>query len=63
MRHATVVGCAWRSCIRFWNEMVYAVGVVLCAGSMTVVVVVVVVVVAEGLESVPGEMCKTWFSG
>jgi hypothetical protein len=43
--------------------MVYAVGVVLCAGSMTVVVVVVVVVVAEGLESVPGEMCKTWFSG
>jgi hypothetical protein len=26
-------------------------------------VVVVVVVVAEGLESVPGEMCKTWFSG
>ena len=43
--------------------MVYAVGVVLCAGSMTVVVVVVVVVVAGGLESVAGEMCKTWFSG
>ena len=60
MRHATVVGCAWRSCIRFWNEMVYAVGVVLCAGSMTVVVVVGV---AGGLESVAGEMCKTWFSG